>query len=77
MFEVMTAAESVTAPHLRTAPLQKHYLQKVCGSVKKLRGDEYGNIGAGDVYVASDGGNHGPAYTASVLHSMSELVEMQ
>jgi hypothetical protein len=64
LFEVGVGAESITAPHLRVAPLQKKYLDKVVGGYKLARKDEMtGTIKLGDMYIASDFGKHGDPHT--------------
>ncbi len=63
MFDPKQSGESITAPHLRTAPLRDAQLQKLVGAALAARKGLQPSATTlidGDLYVVLDGGKHGP-----------------
>ena len=59
MFNTRGAAESITKPHVRVAPVRKERITKLLSSFLKSRGSEDGILLPGDMAIFFDGGKHG------------------
>ena len=68
-FDGNLAGEVITQPHIRTVPVKKELVMKLCTAIRRSRlqpGDAAGGIGPGDMYLALDSGKRGHAL--SPLH---------
>ena len=66
LFNTRGAAEPITRPHTRVAPIKKDRLQKLCSAYIKARGDETGTLPMGDAFICFDGGKQESKQLSSI-----------